>query len=155
MASNASLLEQFSRARQAFQKDLNALPAEAFSQNFGGKSRSAADIVWEVIAANDWMTAKLQGLDSGAPPNSEGWMRAPEDKQDKETLIGELGASLDRMEAAMASATEDQLAEPSGSQEGAWPKGEFCRLAGVHLWYHSGQINYIQTILGDEEWHWK
>lgn len=28
------------------------------------------------------------------------------------------------------------------------------RFMAVPLWYHSGQLNFIQTLLGDDEWHW-
>ena len=23
-----------------------------------------------------------------------------------------------------------------------------------HIWYHDGQLNYIQSLLGDEKVHW-
>jgi hypothetical protein len=81
-------------------------------------------------------------------------VRVPEEYTGKEQLLEMLNASLDRMAEGIAAASDEQLAEPSGPEEGAWPRSEFCRLAGVHLWYHSGQINYIQTMLGDDQWHW-
>jgi hypothetical protein len=29
-----------------------------------------------------------------------------------------------------------------------------AQIAVSHLWYHDGQLNYIQCLLGDEKVHW-
>jgi hypothetical protein len=29
-----------------------------------------------------------------------------------------------------------------------------CQFMALHLWYHSGQLNFMQTLLGDAERHW-
>jgi hypothetical protein len=33
-------------------------------------------------------------------------------------------------------------------------RADHCRSMTVHLWYHSGQLNFIQTLIGDSDIHW-
>jgi hypothetical protein len=34
------------------------------------------------------------------------------------------------------------------------PLFTLAHIAVSHLWYHDGQLNYIQALLGDEKVHW-
>ncbi len=40
------------------------------------------------------------------------------------------------------------------TEEGETTRFERCRFMTLHVWYHSGQLNFIQTLLGDDAWHW-
>ena len=31
---------------------------------------------------------------------------------------------------------------------------EFAQIAISHIWYHDGQLNYVQCLLGDGDYHW-
>lgn len=141
-------------ACNVFLKDLRALPEEAFQQNFGGKSRTVADIVYEVNLVNDHIGLTIRGEELFPWPEN-GWIRAPQGFEGKEVVIAAFEKSADKIVATAESFSAEQLEETILSDEQETTRFERCRFMALHLWYHAGQLNYIQTLLGDEEWHWK
>ncbi|MFN8219067.1 MAG: DinB family protein [Fimbriimonadales bacterium] len=142
------------RACTVFLQDLEALPEEAFATKFGPKVRTVADIVYEVNVVNDHLCKVMRGEDAGPWP-FEGWVYAPEDFQSKETVVEAFRKSSESAIADAESFTDAQFEEPMQT-EGGEPTSRFerFRFLTVHLWYHSGQLNFIQTLLGDDGWHW-
>lgn len=135
-----------------FAKDLEALPAEAFAMHFGGKSRTVADIVHEVNLVNEHIRQAMVGGPGFEWP--EGWIKAPADLQEKDAVIASYKETIDRLMATVEGFTEEQWAEKMTTERGETDRFERCRFISMHLWYHSGQLNFIQTLLGDDDWHW-
>jgi hypothetical protein len=140
-------------ACKVFLQDLEALPEEAFLQSFGGKARTVADIVHEVNLVNDHIGLTVRGEELFVWP--EGWIKAPETLKSKQDVIDAFKASSEKIMATMEGYSEEDFHTPIQSDGSETNRFERCRFMALHLWYHSGQLNFIQTMLGDDVWHWK
>jgi len=134
-------------------KDLEFLPEEAFTQSFGPACRTVADIIYEVNMVNDREGRTIRREEQ--LPWPEGWVKAPVDFRSKETVIAAFTHSMDRVIATVEGySEEDMLAPIQNGEGGETNRFERCRFVALHNWYHSGQLNFIQTLLGDDAWHW-
>ncbi len=133
-------------------KDLEALPEEAFDKSFGPKTRTVADVVFEVNLVNDHIGLTLRGEPLFDWP--DGWITAPEDARTKEVVIESFKTSMDKIVATIDAMSEVDLERKITTEHGETNVFERCRFMASHIWYHSGQLNYIQTMLGDDGWHW-
>ena len=153
----SELRSQAARALRAavrvFQADLDALPEDGFDKKFGPKCRTVADIVYEVNMVNDQLRMELRGEPTPGWPEG-GWVTAPAGFEGKHTVTEAFRTSTDSLRSTAEEFSETQLAEPLATGEGETSREERVRFATLHLWYHSGQLNFIQTLLGDDAWHW-
>lgn len=140
------------RARAIFLQDLEALPEEAFTKNFGGTSRTVADIVHEVNMVNDHAGHQIRGEEPFEWP--EGYIKAPAEWQRKETVITAFERSSQKIVDTVESFTSEEMEAPLQTEDGETTRFDRFRFLTLHMWYHSGQLNFIQTILGDSGWHW-
>lgn len=134
-------------------KDLEALPEGAFTNPFGPKTRTVADIVYEVNLVNDHIGMVIRGEKPFDWPEG-GWIKAPEDLDSKQAVVEAFRVSSDRFGETAESFSGAALCEPFDTGEAVTTRLERIRFATVHMWYHSGQLNYIQTLIGDDVWHW-
>lgn len=152
MANELAEVKGFKRACAIIESDLNALPPEAFDRCFGGKARTVADIMCEVNLVNDDVARSMRGEACVEWP--EGWITAPEGQRTKEAVIAAFSASADAIKAQIDGYTEADLDRPVTTEHGETTIRERCRFMVLHMFYHSGQLNFIQTLLGDDVWHW-
>jgi len=134
-------------------KDLEALPEEAFEKHFGGKARTVADIIYEVNAVSDHLGMLVRG--EKTPEDSEGWITAPPDFRGKQKVIAAFQETTNNLIQTFEGFTQEQLLEPVETERGPTTRYQRCLFAAIHIWYHTGQVNYVQTLLGDDAWHWK
>jgi hypothetical protein len=140
-------------ACNVFLKDLQALPEDAFCKSFGPKARTVADIVYEVNLVNDHIGMVIRGEEPFVWPEG-GWIKAPEGFDTKEIVVGAYEKSSEKILATIEGFSSEDLEAPIQIESGESNRFERCRFMCLHLWYHSGQLNFIQTMLGDEVWHW-
>lgn len=145
-------LEDLRGAFHLFEKDLEALPEEAYPQRFGPKTRTVADIVYEVNLVHEHVRLTMAGEPLFDWP--EGFVVAPEGFETKATVLGAFLEVRDRLLSTVDSFSDEQMTEPIESDGRTTDRYERCRFISVHLWYHSGQLNFIQTLRGDDGWHW-
>lgn len=141
------------RACEIFRQDLAALPEEAFTKRFGPKTRTIADIVYEVNLVNDHVGMGLRDETPFDWPEG-GWITAPEGFGTKDAVIGAFETSAAKIVATAESFSAEGLLAKVATERGETTRAERCRFMTLHLWYHSGQLNFIQTLLGDDAWHW-
>jgi hypothetical protein len=139
-------------ACRVFLNDLQNLPEEAFDRSFGPATRTVADITYEVNLLNDHVGMAIRGEQPFAWP--DGWVKAPEGLRTKEAVVDAFEKSSQGILATLESFSPEQFEERIQTEDGETDRFERCRFMSLHLWYHSGQLNYIQTLLGDAEWHW-
>lgn len=139
-------------AFRVFRQDLEALPEEAFDKSLGGKARTVADIVYEVNLVNDDIARSMAGGDPVAWP--EGWLKAPEGARSKQAVIDSFVDSSTRVLSQVEAYTNADMEAKVMTEHGETDRAERCRFIALHVWYHSGQLNFIQTLLGDDSWHW-
>lgn len=152
MDVKATALGGLKSAFRVFMRDLEALPDDTFNKSLGGKARTIADIVYEVNLLNDHIGLTLQGEPLFDWP--EGWIQAPEEARTKNAALCSFRHSSERILATIEGMTAQDLEATIQTDNGETTGFERCRFMTLHVWYHSGQLNYIQTLLGDDEWHW-
>jgi hypothetical protein len=152
MEFKAHARKEVADALSIFEQDLDALPEEAFDHSFGGKSRKVCDITHEVVIVNDKICQLLRGETVDSWPES--WITAPEGLRTKAETMGAFREGRDRVLATIDGLTEDQMLEPMPSERGETNRFKRCQFMSLHVWYHSGQLNFMQTLMGDDGWHW-
>ncbi|MBS1708007.1 MAG: DinB family protein [Armatimonadetes bacterium] len=150
----ATTVAPLQSACKIFLQDLEALPEEAFDKSFGPKVRTVADIVYEVNLVNDHIGQGLRGEEQFEWPD-EGWIKAPENLRTKEAVVASFKASSEKIIATAEGFSAEDMERTVKTEWGDKTFMERFRFISLHLWYHSGQLNFIQTLLGDDEWHWK
>ena len=152
MDIQATAVNPLKRACSVFLQDLQAIPEDAFDKSFGPKCRTVADLVYEVNLVNDDVARNMRGEPTIDWP--EGWIKAPADFHGKAKVIQAFEESSKRALDTAESYTAEDLEGTVQTEHGETTRFERCRFMTLHLWYHSGQLNFIQTLLGDDEWHW-
>jgi hypothetical protein len=135
-------------------RDLQALPEEAFVKKFGSATRTVADIVYEVNLVNDHIGMIMRGEEPFDWPEGD-FVRAPEGFDTKQVVIDAFAKSSERIVATAESFSPEEMQAPLKTDEGITSRADRCRFMTLHLWYHGGQLNFIQSMLGDAAWHWK
>lgn len=126
---------------------------EAIVHRFGPETRTVADIVFEVNLVNEHVGIVMKGEKPFDWP-SGGYIVAPTGFDSKEIVLEAFRSGTQRLMAIAESFSEAEFQEPLQTEEGVTTRYERCQFMALHIWYHSGQLNYIQTLLGDSEWHW-
>lgn len=152
MESKPIAIGALNSANRVFTKDLEALPEEAYTQHFGGKARTVADIVHEVNLVNEDIYNNMQGKPVSEWP--EGWITAPDHLKTKVEVIAAFSQLMEKIISLVESYSEEDLEAKVETEHGETNRYERCRFMALHMWYHSGQLNYVQTLLGDDGWHW-
>lgn len=153
MDIKGAAVDGLKRAASIFLQDLQALPEDAYTRQFGPKVRTVADIVYEVNLVNDDIGRNLRGEQTSEWPD-EGWIKAPEDFRSKDVVMRAFEESSSRLVATADSFGADEFEVKVQTERGESTRFDRCRFATLHLWYHSGQLNFIQTLLEDDGWHW-
>lgn len=153
MDIQASAVKLLEGAVQLMTADLGAMPEEMFSRRFGGKARTVADIVYEVMLVNDHVGRTIRGEELFEWPEG-GWITAPEGFAGKEHILAQFKESCEMILATGKSLSEADLLGNVTTEHGETTRFERCQFIALHMWYHSGQFNYIQTLAGDDGWHW-
>jgi hypothetical protein len=152
MDTKETTLKRLRRVFSFFLTDLENLPEDVFSRSLGGKARTVADIVQEINLTNDYLRLSLLGEPVFDWP--KGWVFAPEEVRTKEAVIHSFKTSSEQVIQAVEQMSLEALEETIQTEHEEATRAEHCRSMIVHLWYHSGQLNFIQTLLGDDELHW-
>ena len=153
MQDKEAALKGLQGAFHMFRADLEALPDDAFDKRFGDKVRTVADIVYEVNLVNDHIGLTLRREPLFDWPEG-GWITAPEDRRAKIVVLASLDESSERILKMVEAMSPEALAAKVTTEHGETDGFERCRFMALHLWYHSGQLNFVQTLLGDDGWHW-
>jgi len=151
----AATVKSLTRSFELLRKDLEALPEGAFTHKFGPKTRTVADIVFEINLVNERVAREIRQEPAMEWPDDD-WIRAPEGFDTKEVVLGALNDSASGLGTLAESFTSEQLVEAiAGSGRTETTRVDRFRFIVLHNWYHSGQLNFIQTLIGDDGWHWE
>ncbi|MCX6380148.1 MAG: hypothetical protein NT023_11855 [Armatimonadetes bacterium] len=126
----AHLKGMLARIKGLVANDLNAIPVEKRNVSPGGAGRTPLNIVAECAHVNQRCSQYLKTL---VPPDR----LSPEERE----------AHLNSDDAKWGETTEFPFGRPM-------TLFGIAELPSVHLMYHDGQLNYIQTLYDDTEVHW-
>lgn len=145
--------EKLGRVFGLMQKDMEVMSDAELAATHGGKSRCGFDLVYEIVGALDNFTNQLKGVEP-KDRYSEGWPAAPESFKSKEHAQRALAEAAENFVNALASYEGDLNEACFKGPGGSLSAIGLTELARGHTLYHSGQLNYIQTINGDADFHW-
>lgn len=132
-------------------RNVKAIPADKLNWKPMENGRSVLDQFAECAASPEIMKRALSG---------QGYNYLEEDTAKRKSLT-----TLEAAEQALRSGNQRlmtmirELPDSRLSEKVNLPWGDtwsLCEIANMHYWnlvYHIGQINYIQTLLGDFEMH--
>jgi len=144
-------IELMKGAMTRYLDDLAALTEEqlAFRQ---GKSRSAYDFTYEVALVNRAMARRIAGEEAAL--EFDGWVVAPPEMCAKEPCARELRESCEAVIAAVEARGRDGALAELTTPRGPSSPYEVASFLALHTMYHDAQLNYIQSLQGDDEMHW-
>jgi hypothetical protein len=119
-----------------------------------GKARSVADFTAECIAFNLAVADAVNG--------GEARFHTPEEEQAARAKYSDRSALQEGIKSSAKTLIEaiDSKGEESLAREVMAPWGEpttvgrLVHASASHVIYHDGQLNYIQTLFGDDKNHW-
>lgn len=133
--------------------DLSAMTDEMLASSVAGKARTGFDLTYEVIGVNNLIPDKARKVQREGTTN-DGWVRAPESFCSKEAAIAAFKQSVADVVETLRAASPEFMEEIVESPLGPLPVARLAGIVPMHILYHSGQLNYIQTLHGDDEMHW-
>ncbi len=112
-------------------------------------TRSVLEQIGECIVVNRFMAAMLRGED--VKPPAGGWV-GPEfaDAQDAQNQLID---STTQLAAAIRQLDDEGLNRTFQMRRGPTSGKNLMMMAYRNMAYHGGQINFIQLLAGDEEFH--
>lgn len=140
----------FSRMRNSF----DAIPDDQKTVGREGCSRSPISIIAECGLLNGRVASYLTTGEWNRPPAEE--YRAKIASFDTpEKALACLNSGTEQLLAAVADLDPATLGDDCSAAFGR-PMTRFAiaELGAVHMSYHDGQLNYLQTLCGDAEMHW-
>lgn len=132
--------------------DIGAIPDDRWCGTHGGCSRPGPALIADTVSMLDWVTAALKGEQI----QPFGDMESITAKfSDKGAAIASLTDCTTAFSAAFTSASDETLNTAIPAPWGATvPLFMLGQIAVNHIWYHDGQLNYVQCLLGDDQIHW-
>lgn len=136
-----------------FLKDIKAMPEPTLTKKFGGCARPANELVADTLGMLYWTTAALKGEKYELNEDSAAHL-APTLTTHTAIVEAMTKATSDFKNAFDQASDEtlNKLVTPPWQMDA--PLYILCQIAVSHIWYHDGQLNYIQALEGDEKVHW-
>lgn len=148
------VLERLAFARQLFGADVQSMSTDDLAATGGGQSRSGFDFIFEMVGFYETFAGLLQNGPSDIEGPQGGWVRAPKEFCDKDSAVTAMNASADKFAKVIEDYPGELVSDVFPSPVGPFTPLGMANLAVWHTMYHSGQLNYIQTIRGDVDFHW-
>src|ERR1700722_19764875 len=133
--------------------DIRATPEDQWAKPQGGCTRPCNALTADAISLLKWTTAALGGnIPTG---RDEAALNALiEACANREGAVSQLADAVDKFASAVAGASDETM---NMTVDAPWgmptPMFMIAQAAAAHIWYHDGQINYIQCLHGDGKVH--
>jgi hypothetical protein len=143
-------------AGKTFVEDLKAMPQEVLEKSPGGVARTPFDYSYEIAIINKRLAARLRGDDPGPWQYADvKWVTCEPEFAQKEKMVDLVRTSFEEVMTAWDAFDESKLKEKIVLPKGETTALELGEMAFAHAVYHDGQLNYAQSISGDDEMHWQ
>lgn len=132
--------------------DINAIPDDKWSETHGGCSKPCGAMIADAVTNMKWVTGALKGEESDAYSSMGALAETYSDKAAAVSGLSEASAAFgEALNAASDETLNSKVVAPWGQPVAVY---SLAQISVNHVWYHDGQLNYIQTLLGDEKVHW-
>lgn len=155
MGPMESAVKDIEHAAKHYLDDLEAMTEAQLLQSAGGAARKAVDFTFEVALLNRRIAARLKGTEPPPAPEGEEWWTAPEELRSKEAITRYMRESLEELAAAARSIPDSDGSRLVGAPGQERPAFSLAQFASMHTMYHDAQLNFIQSLSGDLDMHWK
>lgn len=133
--------------------DLKAMPEEMLTATHGGVTRPANALTADTVVMLNAATELLKG--NGMHMEEDGYANLAAELTSGEAQIAAISTAVDNFCAALAAASDEHLNSMAMAPWGMeTPVFMLAQIAVSHIWYHDGQLNFIQALNGDEKVHW-
>lgn len=134
--------------------DIKAIPNEKLGTSPGGCARTPQQFSAEVVGLCKWTAAKLRGEEPVQRTEDE--MQAfGTTMNSQDAICGAINAASTEFSEALMACPDDRL---NSTVTPPWqmdaPLYMIALITANHIWYHDGQLNYLQALNGDEAIHW-
>lgn len=133
--------------------NINAIAEDKRNEVPAGNARSPLYIVAEAASVNG-MVAKMLTGETMERPSSEQTEAYLKTFDTAEKALAFLTKETDSLLAAIDALDESTLGDIIPTPIGERTRFGLAEIPMWHMSYHDGQLNYIQTMLGDKEMHW-
>jgi hypothetical protein len=134
-------------------KDLKAIPAEKQGECPGGCTRSALNLVAECAMLNGFIAGYLTGANTPRPSAEERTAFLASFDSEEKTLAY-LEQETNKLIETVRGLEETTLGDEMPFFNRTLTKFAVAEFPAIHMSYHDGQLNYLQTLHGDAEVHW-
>lgn len=138
-----------------FEADIKAIPDAEWTNARGGCTRETHKLVADAVGMLFWVASAIKGEVSNGEEYMGSLMKLNESMTTKEAAIAKLHEGAKTLADAVNGASDETLNSkvmaPWGMET---PLFTMAHIAVNHLWYHDGQLNYVQCLLGDDKVHW-
>lgn len=141
-------------AAEALERNLAAMPADRQDWSAGRPGRTALEVVRECATTNHFLAQLL--TQRGMPGAGGGAPVPPGECATPEQVLELLRAGRDALVAAVSAFPDEHLQDTVTLPFGGGMTLSFAQVMFKSYWhmtYHEGQVNYIQTLYGDTDWH--
>lgn len=136
-----------------YSADIRAIPDDKWNATFGGCTRPASALTADAVSMLIWTTEAMKGNIMG--DYAESMDALHKEMEDKEVALAKFVSCIADFNATLTAASDEML---NSVVTPPWqlptPMIMMCHIAVSHVWYHDGQLNYIQCLLGDDKVHW-
>lgn len=139
-----------------FKKTFNAVPEDRLNYSPSSTARTPLRVAAHAALSNYAMAKMLRGeqIEFKSADEADRHMGAEEKKvTTRAGALEMLDSSLRDLLDTLSSIPEEKLNETCSTPFGEYPMNRMIFMPGKHLAMHASQIDYIQTIWGDLEYH--
>ncbi len=138
------------KAGALYSIDLKYIPDEKMTECLGGVCRTPSEFTGEVIGFNHMVANALRGNSENASHGDE-----PSGPSTSAAAIQAVNDSVNALASAIENLNDDDLQKTATAPWGAQMSyADYARNAVMNMFYHCGQLNYVQAFNGDAEIHW-
>jgi hypothetical protein len=148
----AHIVSQTEDARKHYIEDLAAMTDEQIFGQANGVARKAADFTYETAVVNRIVAQRLRGEE--VTPGGDGWIVAPEGMT-REDLVADFDSSCQSLIDEINKLGEAGATKMIKTRTGEQPAYKYAGFPAMHIMYHDAQLNFIQSLSGDMDVHWK
>jgi len=147
---------EFTRAKDRVARGLETTPDNKVNWSPSPSSRTPIEVVAHAAMSTTGIHCMLVGkpMPASNPSEMDSSSRASEKEyKTREQVIALLNQTSNDYLAWLDSLTPEQVSSTVNSDFGSFPMAAAITFPADHLRGHAAQIDYIQTIYGDRDWH--
>lgn len=149
----STLVDSLRRIGGMYVNDLGFIPSDKLGASPMGTARTPLEFSAEVAGFNRYVASVLQGQTvTRTPEERDAYVKSIDSFEKAKQAVD---SSVELLADAVAGLDEEgMIREVTTPWEETVTAYRLASMCLMHMMYHDGQINYIQSLYGDSENHW-